>query len=130
MSWRCPQCGVENEDAVDVCAGMCGHARLTRLVLTATSGQEIRFNVDTEVGRVGLQKVCGEEARFASQPQFRVLRDTTTPRWLISHMPTATNITCLNAKPLSAELQPLKNGDVISIGTKRAALRVRLEKNT
>ena len=114
---------------MDVCAGMCGHMRLSRLVLTAASGEELRFNVDTDVGRAGLQKLGGEEAKFASQPQFKVFRDVVQPRWLIGHVPSATNPTCLNAKPLGSEPEPLRNADVISIGPKRLMLKVRLEKN-
>jgi pSer/pThr/pTyr-binding forkhead associated (FHA) protein len=127
MSWKCPQCGVENDAKVDMCAGMCGHVRVYRLVLTSSSGQELRFQVDTSVGRSALTTVCGEEARFASQPQFTVSRDAAKSRWLIQHEPQATNITFLNGAPIGTTPHPLSQGDVISLGAKRLALKVRLE---
>jgi len=130
MSWKCPQCGMQNDDAEDACVGMCGHMRLSRLVLTAVaSGHEMRFNVDTEVGRTGLQKAAGEEAKFASQPQFKVFRASGKPGWLISHCATATNPTFLNGKAVGAEAQLLRDSDTVSIGPKRLVLKVRTEKS-
>ena len=129
MSWKCPQCGVENDKNADVCAGMCGFMRLSRIVLTAASGKKIRFNMNTEVGRAGLQKLGGEDAKFASQPQFELLRDVGKPGWLVKHKPSATNPTCLNSNSLGADPQPLHDGDVISIGPKRLMLQVCLERD-
>jgi hypothetical protein len=129
MPWKCPHCGLENYEAVDACAAMCGHVRPIRLVLTAkATGRELRFNVDSDVGRTGLQHAGGDEAKFASQPQFKVYRDTAQARWLLVHCRTATNPTCLNAAPLDYNPQPLSDGDIISIGPLRLQLHVRLEK--
>lgn len=130
MSWKCPLCGTQNDETEDVCVGMCGHIRLSRLVLTALpSGHEMRFNVDTEVGRTGLQKVAGEEAKFASQPQFKLFRAPGNPGWLISHCAAATNPTFLNGKVLGAKAQILRDSDIITVGPDKLLLKVRSEKN-
>lgn len=130
MPWKCPQCGMQNDESEDACVGMCGHMRLSRLVLTAVvSGYEMRFNVDSEVGRTGLQKAAGEEARFASQPQFKVFRAPGNPVWLISHCASATNPTFLNGKALGTDAQPLGDSDTVSVGPKRLVLKVRKERS-
>jgi hypothetical protein len=129
MFWKCPQCGLENSEALDACAGMCGHLRHTRLVLRLLSnGREIRLNLDSEVGRRALKSAGDPDAKFASQPQFSLIRDKTEARWLILHHPSATNPTFVNGLPLPGSATQLREVDVISVGADRMKLEVRFER--
>lgn len=131
MFWKCPQCGLENNEAIDTCAGMCGHFWHTRLVLRLLSnGREIRLNLDSKVGRRALHSAGDPDAKFASQPQFSLIRDKTEAKWMILHQPSATNPTFVNGLPLPESAKQLHEADVVSVGADKLKLEVRFERES
>ena len=126
MSWKCPECGLENTDGTRACDG-CGVIRWGKLVLTSeTTHLEITIGVDTVVGKRLLCSFAGDEAVYASEPQFAVQRDAPRRGWTISHDVRAKNPTYLNGSALASPML-LADGNVVSIGPEKMRLRVRLQ---
>jgi hypothetical protein len=122
MSWKCQECGLLNEkDSPRVCEG-CGKADLGVLtLLVEATGKKLRMSVDTAVGRALLKPLAGDDARFASDAQFRVCKDEGRGVWIIHADASATNPTLLNGKPLAEDPAPLAAGHVLSIGSRKTA---------
>jgi hypothetical protein len=69
-------------------------------------------NIDTDVGR-SLLKPYSEEAKYVSDPQFRLYRDS--GRWMVADVATAVNRTLVDGTALDAP-RPLVNGMRIAVG--------------
>ncbi len=119
MSWKCPECGLVNErETPRICEG-CGKADLGVLTLRCeATGKKLRMSMSTDVGRTLLKSLAGEDARFASEPQFRLTKDEARGAWVVQTSATATNPTRLHGAPLTAEPAPLAAGHVLSVGSR------------
>ena len=127
MSWKCENCGFEANADGKVACEACGYCEGQILVLQSTeTGKQIRIRITTAVGKHLLRTFAGEEARFASEKQFRAARDTDTGAWIIEHAPDAKNPTFLNGSKLEA-CAPVESGACISIGPERMRLVVSIE---
>jgi len=127
MPWKCPECGTEIPDTAGKGCDACGYIRFGTLILASeASGKELQIGIDTSVTRYLLKGLVGEESRYASPDQFHVCRDSAVKSWVVSHTVEAKNPTCLNGRPLETAPEPLKDGDVLSIGPERLRLRVRI----
>ncbi len=127
MSWRCPESGTENDDHAAKCLG-CGYVRYGRLVLLSPSnGKEIRTNIDLLIGKTLLKAVVGDEARFASEPQFKLARSEEQASWLVLPNPKAVNATFVNGVKAADLGVKIAGGSEITIGTDKARLKVRVE---
>jgi hypothetical protein len=128
MSWKCPQCGfAANAERVRTCEG-CGHVHFGNIVLVSVdTAKQIRMSIDTAVGQGILKTFVGDDAKYASDPQFRLYRDAALACWAITKIPTAKNATFLNGSPLSDSPAPLAEGAVISIGADKMRLNVKFE---
>jgi hypothetical protein len=130
MSWKCPCCGYEaNGDDSRLCAGGCGYVRLPRIVvLTSNStGKQITLSVETTVGKYLLRSFAGDEAVYASEPQFAIYKDTALASWAIKHLEGAKNPTFCDGVCILTAPAPLHDGSVVSIGSERMKLSIRLE---
>jgi hypothetical protein len=126
MPWKCPQCGVENADDKKSCEA-CGHVEFGTLVLTAAeTGKEIKINLEMAVGKQLLRTFCGEEARFASDPQFTLNKDAALGGWAIAATSGATNPTFYNGNALPEIATRLEDGGIISIGPEKMKVSVRV----
>jgi hypothetical protein len=121
MSWKCPECGLVNErETPRICEG-CGKADLGVLTLRCeATGKKLRMSMPTDVGRTLLKGLAGEDARFASEPQFQLAKDEGRGAWVIRTSAAATNPTLLNGAPLTEEPTPLAAGHVLSVGSRKA----------
>lgn len=129
MTWKCTCCGYEeNADESRQCAGGCGYVRLPQaVVLTSTAtGKGIRMSVDTTVGKYLLQSFAGDEAVFASEPQFKIFKDMVAGGWSIQHLDGAKNPTFCDGLSIVAGPALLNEGSVVSIGPERMRLAVEL----
>lgn len=127
MAWRCQQCGHENEDSAATCQG-CGGVRPARLALSSeATGKRLVMRISTDVGKHLLRGVVADDAKYGSDPQFRVTCDRANGVWMIQHHAEAKNPTFLDGAPLSAEPAALKEGAVVSIGADKAKLTVKME---
>lgn len=130
MSWKCPRCGFDpNADESRNCGGGCGYTHIPRrLLLIATgTGRQIAIAVDTAVGKSLLKSFAGDDASYASDPQFRIYKDTELGSWALQHYDTATNPTFCNGADVSTGPVALDEGAIVSIGAERMRLTVRLD---
>ena len=129
MSWKCPDCGSANADDARNCAGGCGYVRLARTVvlLASDTGKQIALSIDTTLGKYLLQSFAGDDAVFASEPQFKIYKDLARGCWAIQHVDGAKNPTFCDGVSIAAGPMPLNDGSVVSIGAERMKLAIRLE---
>lgn len=128
MAWQCPWCGTENWDVMIDCIGCDVSRAARRLVLESENlHKSLRMHISTTVGRALLKSIAGEEAVYASDPQFEVIKDEATGIWRIRHLPSAKNRTYYNGVPLGTEAVPIETSGVVSIGAQQMRLLVRLE---
>jgi hypothetical protein len=127
-AWKCEQCGHENAGGDARCAscGLATVSRRLRLICSAT-GQSL---VTTQTLRIGsaLLKRFGDEAVYASEPQFELRRDVSVGAWTLAHCSGAKNATCLaGLRLVNGVAMPLKTGDIVEIGPGKLKMRVELE---
>jgi len=84
------------------------------------------MGIDTRIGKRLLATFAGDDAQYASDPQFHLVKDMSLGRWLILPDGAAKNPTFLNGRTLS-EKTTLENGAVISVGPERLQLSVKIE---
>lgn len=125
MSVKCKICGLERTRICDHCGDVA--FGVLRIVSQAT-GKSITFSTAERrpLGRTFLRNIAGEEAVYASEPQFFVYKDHNLRSWVIETAPAAVNPTHVDGRPLGPLAQPLKTGSVISIKDKMP-LEVKLE---
>lgn len=119
-SRRCGKCGTECTGAL---CGVCGDVRFSELILTGVSGEILRFNIDTQLGKSLLRALLGESSRYVADTQFSVSRDRATGNWLLSNDSGAINPTLVNGAPVR-ESVVLTEGSVISVGKPETEIRV------
>src|SRR3954470_23979556 len=85
MTWKCTQCGfAANPPRVRTCEG-CGHVNFGHVVLVSPdTTKQIRMSIDTAVGSGILRTFAGDDVKYASDPQFRLYKDTTLAAWAIA----------------------------------------------
>jgi hypothetical protein len=127
MRWKCPRCGIVNDDGESNCC-VCAWVQFGHLILLSTkSGRELRLDLDTPVGRSLLGRIIGEDVRFASEPQFHLRRSEVEAAWLLIPDPKAVNPTCVGGTRAGSAGKKLVDGDEITIGKDKARLKVRIE---
>lgn len=126
MPWKCPSCGFDNADGTVECDGGCGHVPVpAQLSLTALStGKLLTIAITTTFGKSLLQSFAGDEAIYASEPQFVVRKDCARGGWFLEHATTAKNPTFVNGSPAGGERAKLEQSHVVSIGPAKMRLEV------
>jgi len=107
---------------------MCGYVRFGKLILSVSeAGQEARMNVDTPVGKALLKRLVGEDARFASEPQFHLRRSDAHSAWVVVPEEKAVNATYVDGVKAHELGVKISTGSEITIGADKARLKVRVE---
>ena len=131
MSWTCPSCGVDNALSAATCAICMRPQKVITVVLTsAATGLARVVRIPTVFGRRLLAILAGDDARFASEPQFDLLRDEAGTGWLVRHHQDARNPTFYDGAAVGPIPVPIGDGGTLSIGPTRLRLIVRLESST
>jgi hypothetical protein len=105
----------------------CGYIEFGPLTLACAGiNKELKFNIDTDVGRTLLHTLGSDDSRFASDPQFSLRRDASLAGWAIVKATGATNATFYNGVALPDIPTKLEEGGVISLGFEKLKLTVRL----
>jgi hypothetical protein len=131
MTWICPSCGVENASSARACAICLRPQKEVTVVLTSTAtGQALVVRIPTVFGRRLLGRFAGDDARFASEAQFELIRDELTADWLVRHHEDARHPTFYDGAALGPIPVPLGDGGTLSIGPARLCITVRLESST
>ena len=129
MAWKCSDCGYPDiPDEVVTCPG-CGYVKCPASVsLTSpATGKSMSIRINTDVGKYMLKPYVGDDYRYASDPQFRIVKQASAGQWIVQHMPGAKNPTFYNGAELPESGQALEEGGVISIGPEKAKLVVSLK---
>ena len=132
MSWKCPQCGVDElDDALtshSTESGGCGYVKFPPgvvLVCDAT-GKELPVRVPVTLGSASLKSLDPTEIKFVSAEQLRLEKAVNRGGWVVFNVTYATNPIYLNGAVIPAEGALLKTGDKLSIKDKYFHLTVRL----
>ena len=121
MGWKCPDCGAENPDERIECFS-CGYLLFhpLKLVSIDTEGESKKIKLNLVVGKKLLTEFAGEDAQFASEPQFRVFPNP-LKEWVLEIVKSAKNPTFINGSEPIADQTVLQQGDIISIGSKKGS---------
>lgn len=126
MPWKCPSCGFDNAEETDECAGGCGYTPIpSQLRLTSqVTGRLLAISITTMFGKNLLLSFAGDDAIYASEPQFMIRKDTVRGGWFIEHVTTAKNPTFVNGAPTGGDPRKLDATNVVSIGPEKMKLEV------
>lgn len=122
--WECPECGFAQNSAETMeCLG-CGFLLFLPLRLVSEeTGEERTLKLKLDCGRGLLRSFAGESARYAAEPQFRVFPNP-DKEWVLERVPDLTNPTFHNGAELAEERVVLKDGDIISIGSRTSETQI------
>jgi len=130
MNWKCPCCGYDaNPETQQECDGGCGHVNLPRTVILVgeATGQVIAMTVDTNFGKYLLKSFAGEDANYASEPQFCICKDMIQGAWVVQHLSSAKNPTFCDGAEVGDGGCPLVDGSVLTIGPEKMRITLRLQ---
>jgi hypothetical protein len=91
------------------------------------TGRARQIRITTQFGRRVLSMIADDEAIYASEPQFEILKDTASGLWLLRHAAEATHPTYYDGRPVDGDPVPILTGGRISIGPDRISLTLTLE---
>ena len=116
--WKCPDCSFDQNAAETMeCVG-CGHMLFQPLKLVSEdTGKERILKLKLDCGRGLLQGFAGDSALYAAEPQFRVY-PSLEKEWILEKIPDLKNPTFHNGAEPTDDQLALKDGDVISIGSR------------
>jgi hypothetical protein len=130
-TWICPEDGTENPLAEKRCL-VCRHPNLPRFVVleSLATGREAEFTEAVKFGKaVFTHRFADEDAKYAAELQFEVLRDNDRVAWVVRPFPATPNPTFYNGRPVPADGAELADGGVISITKSKMRLKVRFKRN-
>jgi hypothetical protein len=117
--WECPQCGIENAEALRRCA-VC-HALYLPVELEVRSdstGKTMRLEDGAQVGRGEYRTVFEDpDAGLAAADQFRVVRDAEKGMWRVVPIGRAVHPICYDGVEVAPEGHEIVSGGVLSVGT-------------
>ena len=85
------------------------------------------MNIDTTVGKALLKRLVGDEARFASEPQFCIRRCDDQAAWLVVPDRKAVNATYVDGVRVAETGVKVTAGSEITIGPDKARLKVKVQ---
>lgn len=126
MHWKCPSCGYDNAEATEECAGGCGYISIPACLRlkSEVTGKVLAISITTTFGKSLLLSFAGDDAVYASEPQFMIRKDTRRGGWFLEHAPNAKNPTWVNGAAVGGESQKLDATHVVSIGPEKMKLEV------
>lgn len=123
MSRHCRHCASAVEPTAITCV-VC-NSSLVRAVRLEGGAGSLEASIATDVGAANLKRVIGDDARYATMTQFRIVRGS-EGAWRVEHSPSAKNPTFVNGAAVPHEGHRLADGDQISLAGKAGHLTVRL----
>ena len=127
MRWKGPSCDFDNRPGHRECQGGCRYEAMPqKLTLTAVpTGNEISNMISTNFSKDLLRSFAGDEAVYASNPQFLIQKDIAGGGWYLKHSGTAKNLTFLNGAPALAARRKLEADTNVTIGPEPMRLTIR-----
>jgi len=126
MHWKCPSCGFSNSSEHSECGGGCGYETIAQrlTLLAAETGREVSVTITTSFGKDLLRSFAGEDAIYASNPQFVICKDVDEGGWFLEHAVSAKNPTFVNGISAVATRVKLDASSILSIGPEKMRLEV------
>lgn len=97
------------------------------MVLRGAIGKGLSTRIDLDVGQRLLRGIVGDDAKYASELQFRLVRRS-LEGWVLEAAAGTTNETWHNGAPVAARTTVvLRPGDEISLRGRRATVRIEFD---
>ena len=129
-TWRCPNDGLEWDRSKYRKCPTCGYVNMPKCVTleSANTGRGADIGASTRLGKaVFTQRFADDDAKFAADEQFEIIRDETVAfAWLIRPIAGTRNPTYYNGTEVPPTGCELADGGVITVGRSRMKLTVRL----
>jgi hypothetical protein len=129
-TWKCPNDGLEWDISKYRKCPTCGYANMPACValVSVKTGKQAEIGSSTRLGRaVFRQRFADDEAAFASDEQFEIVRDTDAVAWRVRPIASARNPTYYNGAVVPPGGCELTEGGVISVGTSKLKLAVKFK---
>lgn len=125
---RCYYCGIVNLERDSHCIG-CSYPLLCQqlTLIGKETGAIWRTTQQIQMGPTLLSKIAGDDAIYASDPQFELYPDPAQGLWFLRHNPAARNNTWYNGIRLQSRPVPLSTGGMISLAKGKLEMGVVLE---
>jgi hypothetical protein len=126
-TWQCPNDGLVWDRSKYRKCPTCGYANMPACVslVSARTGRGADIAASTRLGRAVFQQRFGDEdARFAADEQFEIVRDTDTAAWLVRPLAGARNPTHYDGAVVPPGGCELSAGGVITVGRSKMPLTV------
>ena len=126
MQWKCPSCGFENAADQRECQGGCGYEAIpSKMTLSAVAtGKELGITITTQFGKDLLRSFAGDDAMYASSPQFIIVKDPGGGGWFIEHATTAKNPTFVSGITAVGLRRKLEVSSYVTIGLDKMRLNI------
>ncbi len=128
-TWKCPQCGMDWAVSNRKCPAD-GYVNMPACVslVSAKTGKVADISASARLGKaVFKQRFADDDAQFASDEQFEIVRDTDAVAWVLRHVAGARNPTYYNGAEVPPGGCELVTGGVISVGKSRMRLTVQFK---
>ena len=127
MRWKCPSCGFDNDVPHPECKGGCGYEPIPMKLslVAATTGKAMTISITTTFCKDLLRSFAGDEAVYASNPQFVIKKDVEAGGWFLEHAPSAKNPTFVNGSTAVSAHCKLQGSHFVTIGPEKMRLEVR-----
>jgi hypothetical protein len=126
-TWKCPNDGLEWDLSKYRKCPTCGYLNVPACVslVSARSGKGADIGTSTRLGRaVFRQRFADDDARFAADEQFEIVRDTEAAAWLVRPVAGVRNATHYNGAVVPPGGCELTEGGVITVGKSKMRLTV------
>ncbi len=129
-TWKCPNDGLEWDLLKYRKCPTCGHPNMPACVslVSARTGRAADIGSSTRLGRaVFKQRFADDDARFAAEEQFEIVRDTDTALWVVRPIEGARNPTHYNGAVVPPDGCELAEGGVLTVGKSKMRLTVKFK---
>ena len=129
-TWKCPNDGLEWDFSKYRKCPTCGYVNMPACVslVSAKTGKGADIGSSTRLGKaVFQQRFADDDAQFAAEEQFEIVRDTDAAVWLVRPITGTRNPTYYNGAAVPAAGCELTEGGVITVGKSKMRLTVKFK---
>lgn len=125
-TWKCPQCGMDWAVSYRKCPAD-GYVNMPACVslVSAKTGKGATLTATARLGKaVFKHRFADDDAQYAADEQFEIVRDTDAAAWYLRPFAGARNPTYYNGAEVPPTGCELSDGGVITIGKSRMQMKV------
>ncbi|MBM3979299.1 MAG: FHA domain-containing protein [Planctomycetes bacterium] len=128
-TWKCPQCGMDWAVSYRKCPAD-GYVNMPACVslVSAKTGRGADLSATAKLGKsVFKQRFADDDAQFAADEQFEIVRDTDLGAWVLRPVAGVKNATYYNGTEVPPGGCELSEGGVITVGKSRMRMTVTMK---